>query len=107
MLPKHLTPDRMARVTLTAIIKTPALMNCTPESLLQAMMLCSQAGLEPDGRLAHLIPYGNVVTVIFDYKGLVTLALRNGAKAVYGDKVCETDTFTGSHQRQETDSSLD
>jgi recombination protein RecT len=94
VLPKHLTPDRMTRVALTAIIKTPKLMDCTQESLLQALMLCSQAGLEPDGRLAHLIPYGNVVQVIFDYKGLVTLALRNGAEAVYADKVCEADTFT-------------
>ena len=54
VLPKHLTADRMARVTLTAIIKTPKLLDCTPESLLQALMLCSQAGLEPDGRNAHL-----------------------------------------------------
>lgn len=93
VLPKHLTPDRMARVVLTAIMKVPALMDCTQESLLQCMMLCSQAGLEPDGRLAHLIPYGKIATVIFDYKGLVTLALRNGAEAVYGDKVCEADEF--------------
>lgn len=93
VLPKHLTPDRMARVVLTAILKTPKLLDCLPESLMQAMMLCSQAGLEPDGRLAHLIPYGNIVQVIFDYKGLVTLALRNGMDMVYGDKVCEADVF--------------
>jgi recombinational DNA repair protein RecT len=34
-----------------------------------------------------------VVQVIFDYKGLVTLALRNGAESVFADKVCEFDTF--------------
>jgi|HubBroStandDraft_6_1064221.scaffolds.fasta_scaffold163192_2 recombination protein RecT len=93
VLPKHLTPDRMARVVLTAIMKTPALMDCTQESLLQCMMLCSQAGLEPDGRLAHLIPYGKVATVIFDFKGIVALALRNGMEAVFADKVCEADDF--------------
>lgn len=94
VLPKHLTPERMTRVALTAIMKTPNLLNCTPESLLNAVLLCSQAGLEPDGRLAHLIPYGNTVQVIFDYKGLVTLALRNGGmEQIYADKVCEHDTF--------------
>lgn len=78
VLPKHLTADRMARVACTAILKTPKLAQCRPESLLQALMVCSQAGLEPDGRNAHLIPYGDQVQVIFDYKGLVALAKRNG-----------------------------
>ena len=50
VLPKHLTADRMARVACTAILKTPKLAQCKTESLLQALMLCSQAGLEPDGR---------------------------------------------------------
>jgi recombination protein RecT len=93
VLPKHLTPERMTRVALTATMRNPKLLECTPASLMNALLTCSQAGLEPDGRLAHLIPYGNVVQVIFDYKGLVTLALRNGAESVFADKVCEFDTF--------------
>lgn len=93
VLPKHLTPERMCRVALTATMRNPALLGCTPASLMNALLTCSQAGLEPDGRLAHLIPYKDVVQVIFDYKGLVTLALRNGAESVYADKVCEFDVF--------------
>lgn len=93
VLPKHMTADRMARVACTAVLKTPKLMDCKPESLLQALMLCSQAGLEPDGRNAHLIPYGDQVQVIFDYKGLVALAERNGVESIYADKVCENDEF--------------
>jgi len=93
VLPKHLTPERMTRVALTAMMKTPKLLECSQESLMNALLLCSQAGLEPDGRLAHLIPYGNACQVIFDYKGLITLALRNGAESVYADKVCENDFF--------------
>lgn len=96
VLPRHLTPERMTRVALTAFLKTPALLSCTPESLTNALLICSQAGLEPDGRLAHLIPYGNTVQVIFDYKGLVSLALRNGVELIYGDKVCEEDFFDAS-----------
>jgi recombination protein RecT len=96
VLPKHLTPERMTRVALTAFLKTPKLMECSPESLTNALLVCSQAGLEPDGRLAHLIPYGNVVQVIFDYKGLVALAIRNGMEAVFADVVCEEDFFEAS-----------
>jgi len=94
VLPKHLTADRMARVACTAILKTPKLLLCKPESLLQALMLCSQAGLEPDGRNAHLIPYGDVVQVIFDWKGLVSLARRNGVQNIAADIVCENDEFS-------------
>lgn len=94
VLPKHLTPDRMARVACTAILKTPKLAQCRPESLLQALMLCSQAGLEPDGRNAHLIPYGDQVQVIFDWKGIVALARRNGVQNIFADVVCENDAFT-------------
>lgn len=93
VLPKHVTPERMARIAMTAVMKTPALLTCTRESVLNCLMLCSQAGLEPDGRLAHLIPFGNTCQVIFDYKGLVALALRNGYEAVYADRVCEGDVF--------------
>jgi recombination protein RecT len=99
VLPKHLTPERMTRVPLTATLRNPKLLDCSPESLMNSLLICSQAGLEPDGRLAHLIPYWNSkkngyeCQVIFDYKGLVTLALRNGAEGVYADKVCENDLF--------------
>ena len=96
MLPKHLTPERMTRVALTAFLKTPKLLECSPESLTNALLICSQAGLEPDGRLAHLIPYGTVVQVIFDWKGLVALGLRSGFDNIYPDIVCENDDFEAS-----------
>ena len=93
VLPKHLTPDNMARVACTAVLKTPKLMQCKQESLLQALMICSQIGLPPDGRLIHLIPYGDVVQVIIDWKGLVVLAKRNGVANISADIVCENDEF--------------
>lgn len=101
VLPKHCTPERMARVALTAIMKTPALLNCTPASVMNSLMLCSQAGLEPDGRLAHLIPYGTTCQVVFDWKGLVALALRNGYESVYADKVCDGDFFEATVENGE------
>ncbi len=93
VLPKHLTPQRLSRIAVTAIMKNPDLLKCSVPSIMNSLMICAQAGLEPDGRMAHLIPYGNVCQLIFDWKGMVSLALRNGYEVVYGDKVCEGDTF--------------
>lgn len=94
ILPKHLTPDRMARVAISCLTKTPKLAECTKESFFGCMMSLSQLGLEPDGRRAHLIPYGNTCTLIIDYKGLVDLIMRTGnVSNVHADVVCKSDVF--------------
>lgn len=93
-LPKSLTPDRMVRVALTAINKTPKLMNCSQQSLLASIMTCAELGLEPDGRRAHLIPYGTDCQLIIDYKGLAELAMRSGLISnIHADVVRENDVF--------------
>jgi recombination protein RecT len=93
-LPEHCKADRMIRVALTALLRTPKLSECTQESFFKCMMDCSALGLEPDGRLAHLIPYGNTCTLIIDYKGLVALAKRSGQVSnIYSNIVCENDVF--------------
>ncbi len=40
-LPKHMTPDRFARVALTAMLKTPKLLECTKESVIECLLNCS------------------------------------------------------------------
>lgn len=95
VLPKHMTPDRFARVAVTAMTKTPKLLECTKESLLRCLMDCSSLGLEPNGRDAHLIPYGSQCTLIVDWKGLVSLARRSGDVALFkADLVKENDSFS-------------
>lgn len=93
-LPKHLSPERFARIAITALTRTPKLAECTQESLMKCLLDLSAFGLEPDGRRAHLIPYGNVATLILDWKGLAELALRSGMIAkLHADVVCENDQF--------------
>lgn len=95
VLPKCLTADRLARVALTQLRKTPKLAQCTPESFLGAMMKCAETGLEPNGRDAHLVPYGSECTFIADYKGLVRLCRRDpSVKDVQVFTVRENDDFT-------------
>lgn len=93
-LPSHLTPDRFMRIAMTAVQKTPKLMNCSQASLFSALITCSELGIEPDGRRAHLIPYGNQCQLIIDYKGLVELVMRSGEiSMIHADVVCENDEF--------------
>lgn len=93
-LPKHLTPERFIRVAITTLTKTPKLADCDQHSLFGALLTCSQLGIEPDGRRAHLIPYGKQCQLIIDYKGMVELALRGGSVSnIHADVVCENDFF--------------
>ena len=76
--PKCLSPERVVKVMLLTFSRDSKLWRCTPQSLLAALMRCAQFGLEPDGRLVHLIPYKDQVNIIIDWKGLVEIARRNG-----------------------------
>src|SRR5271166_5869994 len=97
-LPKHCTPDRFIRVACNALLRTPKLMQCSQASLMKALLDLSTFGLEPDGRRAHLIPFGDEVQLIIDYKGLVELIRRNGdVSYIHADVVREGDFFDYSH----------
>lgn len=94
-LPKHMTPERLARIVTTEIRKVPKLAECTPASFFGAVIQCAQLGLEPGNSLGHayLLPYGKDVQLIIGYRGMIDLARRSGqiisidARAVYdGDK---------------------
>jgi recombination protein RecT len=78
VLPRHLTAERQARILCTILGKNPKLAECDQSSLFNCMLDCSAMGLEPDGRRAHLIPYGKTCTLIVDYKGLIELMTRSG-----------------------------
>ncbi len=79
-LPKHITADRMIRIALTELRKTPRLQKCDPLSFLGAVVQASQLGLEPGGALGHcyLIPYGTECQLQIGYRGMVDLARRSG-----------------------------
>jgi len=93
-LPKHLTPERFCRVAITALTRTPKLAECTQESFFKCLLDLSALGIEPDGRRAHLIPYGRECTLILDYKGIAELVMRSGeVSSIHADKVCDADFF--------------
>jgi len=94
-LPSHMTPDRFSRIALTAMQRTPKLLDCTQASLFKCLLDLSAAGLEPDGRRAYLIPYGNECTLILSYMGLIELVRRSGdVSSIRSELVCENDEFS-------------
>lgn len=85
-LPKHVTPERMSRIVLTAIRTTRDLDRCTPASFMGCVMSLAQLGLEPNTPLGHayLIPRKNKrrnvieCTIIIGYPGQLELSYRSG-----------------------------
>lgn len=109
MLPKTLSIDRLLKVAQIAATTTPALLKCDVPSLVGAIGLCAQMGLEPNTVLGHayLVPFNtkrkdasgaerwvNSVQVIVGYKGLIELARRSGQiVSIAAHEVCERDHF--------------
>jgi recombination protein RecT len=80
--PKGMDPDRLVRIALTVVRKTPELGNCSPPSILGALMTCSQLGLEPGAMdLIYLIPRDGECTINIGYRGFIQLAYRSGMVA--------------------------
>lgn len=85
-LPKHMSPERLTKVMLSAVLQTPALMKCNQLTLLQSLTKLSELGLEPGAAMGHvyLIPFENRkqnrwdVNIIIGYRGYIELARRSG-----------------------------
>lgn len=91
VLSGQITPEKMVRLCINAVRKTPRLAECDPFSVFGAMMSAASLDLEPNTPLqqAFLIPYkksikkGNQWVSIYEcqfqigYKGFVALAHRS------------------------------
>lgn len=103
-LPKHVTAERLTRIAVTAIRKTPKLAECGKASFLGSLMLAAQLGLEVNTPLgqAYLIPYKNECTFQLGYQGLLDLAYRTGQfRRIEAVAVYEGDDFDYCHGTQQ------
>lgn len=93
-LPKHITPDRMTRIALTAINSNKALKECTPESLFASIIVAAQMGLEVGvSGQGYLIPYAGKATFVPGWQGIVDLVQRAGRALVWSGAVYDGDNF--------------
>lgn len=94
VLPSVLTPQRFIQVGLTATLKNPRLLDCTAVSFTNSMLKCAETGLEPDGRRAALVPYGQECTLQLMYQGYIELLMETGDVInIHAEIVHENDDF--------------
>ena len=110
-LPTFLTPERFIRVSLTAIQKTPKLLECDQRSIIGSLVQAAELGLEVNSPLGHayLIPYWNKNTkrneaqLQIGYRGFIALARRSGAvSSIAAEIVYQNDVFElsfGTHRQ--------
>ncbi|MBK8233005.1 MAG: recombinase RecT [Candidatus Eisenbacteria bacterium] len=106
VLPRHLTPERVAKIATLAVSRSPLLLECTPTSIVQTVIISSQLGLEMGGPLGHAypVPYwnsklnggngGRECQFVIGYKGIIELARRSGeVQSIEARIVREGDVF--------------
>jgi len=106
VLPAWLSVDRFLKVVFSSALRNPKILDCTKESILNAVMGCATLGLEPILGRAYLIPYNNnkqingrwqkVLECQFQpgYQGLIDLARRsNTISDVRAYNVYQNDEF--------------
>lgn len=102
LMPKHMTPERMASIAISAAQRSPLLLECTPSSIFLCLKSAAQLGLDAGGLLgsAYLVPFKNGKTgqyeavLIPGYRGLIDLCRRSGELAKLEARVVmEGDTF--------------
>lgn len=89
-VPKHVTPERLARMVLNQVRAIPALLSVDRTSFLGAIMQAAQLGLEPGVQgECWILPFKGKAVFVPGYRGLAQLAWRSGmiasmcARAVY------------------------
>lgn len=94
VLPKNVTPQRLARTVVMSCERLPQLLDCSMPSLMSAAMTAAVLGLECDGVTgqAYIIPFKQRATLVIGYKGYNTLGARSGY-TITGSVVREGDLF--------------
>lgn len=100
MMARTIDVERFMNVLVTCAQKNEKLIECDQLSLMASVRRLAQVGLEPDGRLAYLLPYYNKKKGCYEaqetisYMGLISLIMRSGyVSYVHADIVCENDDF--------------
>jgi len=101
---KHFQPERLVKLAQGALARQPKLSECTPGSVLVALMRCAELELEPDSALPQrrmwLVPRWNrelnaqECTYIIDYRAQIQKARETGVvKSIIATEVRKHDHF--------------
>ena len=96
VLPQGCNADSFITACLIAVKMNTKLQQCKADTLIKAMMESARFGLEPNSPLseAALVPYGDKVEFLIEYRGLLKLAWNSGMiNMIDYDKICENDEY--------------
>jgi recombination protein RecT len=102
-LPAHISPEKMLTLVYNEIRRVPKLKQCSQESLIGAMLLAAQTGLQIGSALGecYILPYWNSrtkcndATFVLGYLGMKQLAYRSGLVSSFSMRcVHERDKFS-------------
>lgn len=101
VLPKHVTPERIARLALAEGRRNPKLLEADAGTFIGALIQAASLGLEPGAAgMCYLIPRYNKYTRLNEvqmqigYKGLMKLARNSGeVGSIMAELVCDGDEF--------------
>ncbi len=100
--PSHISHERIVRLAINAVIKTPSLLECDRGSLYLAVLQAATLGLEPNGALGHcyILPFREkgkqtkTAMLMPGYQGYIELAYRSGlVRDIMAQVVLEGDEF--------------
>ena len=98
----HVKPSAIVRVTQGALRRNEKLALAAianPQSLLYALLDCARLGHEPDTDDYYLVPFGNEVTGIEGYKGIIERMYRaGGVSSVVAQVVRQKDSYAARGQ---------
>lgn len=79
-----------------SVQKTPKLLECDKESLMQSFMTCAEYGFYPSNASgeAYVLPSKGKAQFQLGYQGLVTLMFGAGVSAIHADVIRSNDKYT-------------
>lgn len=106
VLPSHINANQWVRTVQGIVRRNPGLLTAAkknPGSFMAAMLRCAHLGLEP-GDTYHLVPFGQEVVGITDFKGEIELMYRAGEViSVIAEVVYENDDFVWAPGKVDTE----
>lgn len=78
ILPKHLTPERVLKLIVGELNRSPSLLQCSPMSVVNCCLHAASLGIEIRPRSSYIVPFGKDAQLLLDYRAKIDLALRSG-----------------------------
>ena len=80
LLPPEYNSSKFVNHAMIALQNNQNLLQCKPGSIIKALLECAAYGLEPNTPMSYasLVPYGDKVEFMIEYRGLMKLAWNTG-----------------------------